>query len=98
MAGHLTITVGTEGGAFANKSCPQGQAFDNFFKCPGFARGDCSQLELTRTLPLTTYKQYQNRVLVFRAAAGQRNLARSVTSRDIDKKARNPAKFTKIGT
>ena len=27
------------GGAFANKNCPQGRAFDNFFKCPGFARG-----------------------------------------------------------
>ena len=35
---------------------------------------------------------------VFRAVAGLRNLARSAKFRDIDKKARNPAKFTKICT
>ena len=28
------------GGAFANKNCPQGRAFDQFFQMPqGFARG-----------------------------------------------------------
>ena len=35
---------------------------------------------------------------VFRTVAGPRNLARSAKFRDIDKKARNPAKFTKICT
>ena len=34
-AGHLTIIVGTGSGAFANKSCSQGWAFDNFFQVPG---------------------------------------------------------------
>ena len=34
-AGHLTTTEGTGGGAFANKNCPQGRAFEQFFKCPG---------------------------------------------------------------
>ena len=56
-AGHLTTTEGTGGGAFnakfANKNCPQGRAFEQFFKCPGYARGfaggGCSRLELTRT-------------------------------------------------
>ena len=52
--GHLTTTEGTGVRAFANKNCPQGRAFENFFKCPGyargFARGECSLLELTRTL------------------------------------------------
>ena len=44
-AGHLTIIVGTGGGAFANKN------LNNFFKCPGYTRGEgCSRLELTRTL------------------------------------------------
>ena len=28
---HLAIIVGTGGGAFANKNCPQGRAFDEFF-------------------------------------------------------------------
>ena len=40
-AGHLTIIVGTRGGAFANKNCPQGQAFDFFFSsAQGLPRGD----------------------------------------------------------
>ena len=30
-AGHLTTTEGTGGGAFANKNCPQGRAFKQFF-------------------------------------------------------------------
>ena len=34
-AGHLTTTEGTEGGAFANKNCPQGRAFEQFFQMPG---------------------------------------------------------------
>ena len=38
-ATHLTVIVGTGGGAFINKNCLQGRAFDHFFKCPGFARG-----------------------------------------------------------
>ena len=38
-AGHMTIIVGTGGGAFANKSCPQGRAFEQFFKCPGVCPG-----------------------------------------------------------
>ena len=52
-AGHLTVIVGMEDGAFANKICPQGRAFDQFFQmpgvCQGFARGGCPRLELTRT-------------------------------------------------
>ena len=53
-AGHLTIIVGTGGagggGAFANKNCPQGRAFEQFFQMPGgFSRGGCLRLELTRT-------------------------------------------------
>ena len=36
-AGHLTVIVGTVGGAFGNKNCPLGRAFDHFFKCLGFA-------------------------------------------------------------
>ena len=38
-AGHLIIIEGTGGWAFANKDCPRGRAFDQFFKCPGFAWG-----------------------------------------------------------
>ena len=38
-AGHLTTTEGTGGGASANKNCPQGRAFEQFFQmlrvCPG---------------------------------------------------------------
>ena len=53
-AGHLTTTEGTGVGFFANKNCPQGRAFEQFFKCPGyargFARGGYSRLELTHTL------------------------------------------------
>ena len=37
-AGYLTIIVGMAGRAFANKNCPQGQAFDQFFQIPGVAR------------------------------------------------------------
>ena len=37
-------------------------------------------------------------LLVFRAVAGPRNLARSVKSRDNDKKVQNHAKFLKICT
>ena len=36
--GHLTIIVGTGYGAFVNKNCPLGRAFDNVFICLGFAR------------------------------------------------------------
>ena len=36
-AGYLTIIVGMAGRAFANKNCPQGQAFDQFFQIPGVA-------------------------------------------------------------
>ena len=46
-AGHLTTIEGTGGEAFANKNCPQGRAFEQFFQmpgvcprvCPGDARG-----------------------------------------------------------
>ena len=38
-AGHLTTTEGTGGGAFANENCSQGGDLNNFFKCPGYARG-----------------------------------------------------------
>ena len=59
-AGHLTIIVGTGGGAFANKNCPQGRAFEQFFQmpgvCRGFARGGCSRLELTRTFLVFVWK------------------------------------------
>ena len=34
-AGHLTTTEGTRGGAFANKNCSQGRAFEQFFQMPG---------------------------------------------------------------
>ena len=34
-AGHLTTTEGTRGGAFANKNCPQGRAFEQFFQMRG---------------------------------------------------------------
>ena len=39
-AGHLTIIVGTGGGAFANKNCPQGRAFEQFFQMPGVCPGE----------------------------------------------------------
>ena len=51
-ARHLTIIVGTGGGAFANKNCPQCWAFDHFFKCPGFAREECPRLEDSHIIPL----------------------------------------------
>ena len=38
-AGHLTIVVGTGGGAFAKKNYPQGRAFVNFFQVPGVCTG-----------------------------------------------------------
>ena len=38
-AGHLTIMEGTAGGVFANKNCPQGRAFDQFFSNPGVCLG-----------------------------------------------------------
>ena len=38
-AGHLTTTEGKEIGAFANKNCPQGRAFEKIFKCPGMPGG-----------------------------------------------------------
>ena len=37
--GHLTIIVGTGGGAFVEKKCPQGRAVEQFFQMPGYARG-----------------------------------------------------------
>ena len=40
-AGHLTTTEGTRGGAFANKNCPQGLAFERFFQMPGVCPGVC---------------------------------------------------------
>ena len=46
-ARHLTTTEGTGGGAFANKNCPQCQAFEQFFQMPG---RECWRLELTHTL------------------------------------------------
>ena len=40
-AGHLTTTEGTEGGAFANKNCPQVRAFEQFFQMLGVCPGVC---------------------------------------------------------
>ena len=53
-ARHLAIILGTRGGTFANKNCPQGRAFDKFFQVPGVCTGacpgGCSRLQLIRTL------------------------------------------------
>ena len=53
-AGHLTTTEETGDGAFANKNCPQGRAFEQLFNCPGMPGGlpggGSSRLELTHTL------------------------------------------------
>ena len=38
-AGHLTTTEGTGDRAFANKNCPQGWAFEQFFQMPGVCGG-----------------------------------------------------------
>ena len=40
-ARHLTIIVGTGGGAFANKNCLQGRACELFFQMPGVYPGVC---------------------------------------------------------
>ena len=40
-AGHLTIIVGTGGGAFDNKNCPQDRAFEQFFQMPRVCPGVC---------------------------------------------------------
>ena len=40
-AGHLTTTEGTGGGAFADKNCPQGRPFEQFFQIPGVCPGIC---------------------------------------------------------
>ena len=48
-AGHLTIIVGTGGGPFANKKCPQGRAFELFFKCPGGMLAAGIDLHITKT-------------------------------------------------
>ena len=52
-AGHLMTTEGTGSGAFGNKNCPQGRAFEQFFQmlgvCQGVCPGGCLRLELTRT-------------------------------------------------
>ena len=37
--GHLTVIVRTGGGVFANESCPQGRAFNQFLPIPGVSRG-----------------------------------------------------------
>ena len=37
---HLTIIVGTESKAFANKNCPLGLAFDQFFQMPRVCVGE----------------------------------------------------------
>ena len=42
-AGHLTIIVGTGGGVFANKNCPEGRAIGNFFQVPGVCPGVCRE-------------------------------------------------------
>ena len=44
-AGHLTVIIGTGGG-----STKTVRHLNNFFECPGFARGGCSRLELTHTI------------------------------------------------
>ena len=50
-AGHLTITEGMGSGAFANKNCLQGQAFEKKWGMPREGGGEegCSRLELTCT-------------------------------------------------
>ena len=41
--GHLTSIAGTGSGAFANKNCPHGRAFEPFFfQKPGVCPGVCS--------------------------------------------------------
>ena len=40
-AGHSTTTEGTGGGAFANKTFPQGRAFEQFFQMAGVCPGGC---------------------------------------------------------
>ena len=40
-ARHLTTTEGTGGGSFANKNCPWGRAFEQFFQMPGVCPGFC---------------------------------------------------------
>ena len=47
--GHLNTTEGMGRGAFANKNCPQGRAFEIFFQMPGVCPGGCSRLDLTGT-------------------------------------------------
>ena len=37
----MTIIVGTGGRAFANKNCPQGRLFEQFFQLPGVCPGVC---------------------------------------------------------
>ena len=53
-AGHLTITKGTGAGHLPTKLARRAGHLKFFIKCPGhargFARGECSRLELTRTL------------------------------------------------
>ena len=38
-SGHLTVIVGTEGGAFAKESSRRAEHLNTFFQCPGFSRG-----------------------------------------------------------
>ena len=49
-AGHLTIIVGTGGGAFVSKNCSPGRAFDHFFQMPGHCPGGMLAAGMTRTL------------------------------------------------
>ena len=56
--GHSTIIVGTGGGAFANKNCSQGWAFDQFFQMPGVSREGCSRLKLTRNKSFTSFSSW----------------------------------------
>ena len=50
--GHLTIIVGTGGGTFANKNCPQSCAFDHFFQMSRVCRGGMLGLEDSHIIPL----------------------------------------------
>ena len=48
-ARHLTTTEGTEAGHLPTKIVRRAGHLSDVFKRPGYARGGCSRLELTRT-------------------------------------------------
>ena len=65
-AGHLTVIIGTEGGTFANESCPRAECLTNLPQCPGFARVvDGSRLELTRTYLAVKLNKFPQNCFLF---------------------------------